>query len=477
MAKAVRYHKQGGPEVLQLDEVPVGDPGPGQARMRHKAIGVNFVDTYQRSGLYPMQVPATAGNEGAGVVEAVGPGVTTVKPGERVTYTGLPGSYCDVRLVPAERLVRLPEGVSEETAASMTLKGMTVQYLIHRTYAVKPGDMVARDDVLIALSNSGESDELLRIVPLIKRQGAKLVAMTGNTQSTLAREADAHPRVPAAQLRRAMETVAEFDADRPEGASILRHFYAVTGGTIAAGGPGGGSSQAAAHLSDMALFLTRSEERGLPAAEITGRWRQKVGEIPGVESLVFKSNLVRMGANIDIQLAHEDFASLTRAAGRLKEELARYPGVGDIEDSYAQGKRELKIRLKPEARTLGITEEDLGRQVRSAFYGAESLRLQRGRNELKVMVRYPEESRRSLWDLEALRIRTPQGGEIPLARAAWVEEGRGFSEIQRTDRKRVINVTASVDSRQANAQEILGALRQLTQPAATPRRRTWIAST
>ena len=142
MPKAVRYHKQGGPEVLQVEEVPVGDPGPGQARVRHKAIGVNFVDVYQRSGLYPMQVPATAGNEGAGVVEAVGPGVTSVKAGDRVTYTGLPGSYCDLRLVPAERLVKLPEGVSEETAASMTLKGFTVQYLIHRTYAVKPGDTV-----------------------------------------------------------------------------------------------------------------------------------------------------------------------------------------------------------------------------------------------------------------------------------------------------------------------------------------------
>jgi len=142
MAKAVRYQKQGGPEVLQLDEVPVGEPGPGQARVRHVAIGVNFVDTYQRSGLYPMQLPAVAGNEGAGVVEAVGPGVSNVRPGERVTYTGLPGSYCDVRIVPADRLVKLPEGVSEEMAASMTLKGMTVQYLIHRTYAVKSGDTV-----------------------------------------------------------------------------------------------------------------------------------------------------------------------------------------------------------------------------------------------------------------------------------------------------------------------------------------------
>ena len=142
MPKAVRYHKQGGPEVLQFDEIQVGDPGPGQARVRHKAIGVNFVDTYQRSGLYPMQLPAVAGNEGAGVVEAVGAGVTTVKAGDRVTYTGLAGSYCEVRLVPADRLVKLPDGVSEEQAASMTLKGMTVQYLIHRTYAVKPGDTV-----------------------------------------------------------------------------------------------------------------------------------------------------------------------------------------------------------------------------------------------------------------------------------------------------------------------------------------------
>ena len=142
MAKAVRYHKQGGPEVLQVDEVPVGDPGPGQARVRHKAIGVNFVDTYQRSGLYPMQLPGTAGNEGAGVVEAVGQGVTSVKAGDRVTYTGLPGSYCEVRVVPADRLVKLPDGVTEEMAASMTLKGMTVQYLIHRTYAVKSGDTV-----------------------------------------------------------------------------------------------------------------------------------------------------------------------------------------------------------------------------------------------------------------------------------------------------------------------------------------------
>jgi NADPH2:quinone reductase len=142
MARAVRFHKQGGPEVLQLDEVSVGDPGPGQVRVRHTAIGVNFLDTYQRSGLYPMQVPQVAGNEAAGVVEAVGAGVKDLKKGDRVCYTGLVGAYCDERIVPADRMVKLPKGISEEQAASMLLKGLTVHYLIFTTRKVKKGETV-----------------------------------------------------------------------------------------------------------------------------------------------------------------------------------------------------------------------------------------------------------------------------------------------------------------------------------------------
>jgi NADPH2:quinone reductase len=142
MTKVVRFHKTGGPEVLQLDDVQLGDPAQGQVRIRHTAIGVNFVDTYQRSGLYPMQLPQAAGNEGAGVVEAVGAGVTDLKAGDRIAYTGLPGSYCEQRLVPADRMVKLPEGVTEEVAASMMLKGLTVHYLIFTTYPVKQGETV-----------------------------------------------------------------------------------------------------------------------------------------------------------------------------------------------------------------------------------------------------------------------------------------------------------------------------------------------
>ena len=142
MAKAVRFHKTGGPEVLKVEDVAVGEPEAGQIRIRHTAIGINFIDTYQRSGLYPMQLPATAGNEGAGVVDAVGPGVTGLKKGDRVAYTGLIGSYCEARNVPADRIVKVPDGITDEQAATLMLKGMTVQYLIRRTYTVKAGDTV-----------------------------------------------------------------------------------------------------------------------------------------------------------------------------------------------------------------------------------------------------------------------------------------------------------------------------------------------
>lgn len=143
MTKAVRFHKTGGPEVLQLDDVQVGDPGDGQARVKHSAIGLNFIDTYHRSGLYPLALPSGIGLEAAGVVEAVGNGVTHVKPGDRVGYAGgPPGAYSEVRLIPADRLVKVPAGISDKEVAAMMLKGLTVQYLIRRVYRVERGETV-----------------------------------------------------------------------------------------------------------------------------------------------------------------------------------------------------------------------------------------------------------------------------------------------------------------------------------------------
>jgi NADPH2:quinone reductase len=144
MPHAIRMHKTGGPEVLAWEEVEVGKPGPGEARIRQEAVGLNFVEIYFRSGLYPIpSFPSGLGSEGAGVVEEVGPGVTEVKPGDRVGYaTGPLGSYAEARVMPAERLIVLPKEISTQQAAAMMLQGLTVQYLIRRTYRVKAGDTI-----------------------------------------------------------------------------------------------------------------------------------------------------------------------------------------------------------------------------------------------------------------------------------------------------------------------------------------------
>jgi len=143
MTKAILIEKTGGPEVLQWRETPVGDPGEGQVRVRQIAIGLNYIDTYQRSGLYPIPLPGCIGLEAAGVIDAVGPGVSNFKIGDRVAYAGGPaGSYAEERVMPAAPLVKLPDAISDQEAAAMMLKGMTVQYLIRRTYQVKAGETV-----------------------------------------------------------------------------------------------------------------------------------------------------------------------------------------------------------------------------------------------------------------------------------------------------------------------------------------------
>ena len=142
MAQAIRMERTGGPEVLVHGEADVGAPGPGEVRLRQTAIGVNFIDVYFRTGLYPTPLPAIPGSEAAGVVEAVGEGVGDLRPGDRVAYAMLPGAYATERLAPAARMVRLPDGVDDDTAAAMMLKGMTAHYLLRRVHRVKPGDTV-----------------------------------------------------------------------------------------------------------------------------------------------------------------------------------------------------------------------------------------------------------------------------------------------------------------------------------------------
>ena len=142
MPHAIRVHETGGPEVLRWEQVEVGEPGPGQVRIRQEAAGLNFIDVYHRTGLYKQELPFTPGVEGAGIVEAVGPGVSGLKAGDRVAYGGPIGGYAEVRLIPADRLVRLPDAISSEQAAAMMLQGMTAEMLLRRVYSVKSGDTI-----------------------------------------------------------------------------------------------------------------------------------------------------------------------------------------------------------------------------------------------------------------------------------------------------------------------------------------------
>jgi NADPH2:quinone reductase len=168
MAHAIRFHKVGGPEVLQLEEIAVGEPGLGQARLRHVAVGLNFADTYFRSGLYPVPLPNGMGVEASGVVEAIGEGVTNVVPGDRVTYTGFLntlGAYSTERIIPAAPLIKLPAEISCETAAAMTMRGLTSAYLMRRVWPLRAGDIV-----LVHAAAGG--------VGLIVSQWAKLLGLT-----------------------------------------------------------------------------------------------------------------------------------------------------------------------------------------------------------------------------------------------------------------------------------------------------------
>src|SRR6185436_15924419 len=174
MTHAIRIHSYGGPEVLSWETIEVPEAGPGQARVRHTAIGLNFIDTYERTGLYPLQLPAVLGREAAGVVEAVGPGVSQLKVGDRIAYAfNSAGAYSEVRVLPAERLVRIPQSVDDNQAAALMLKGMTAQMLLRQTYRVRKGN------VLLVHAAVGGVGSIL--VQWAKHLGATVIAVVGTT--------------------------------------------------------------------------------------------------------------------------------------------------------------------------------------------------------------------------------------------------------------------------------------------------------
>lgn len=228
---------------------------------------------------------------------------------------------------------------------------------------------------------------------------------------------------------------------------------------------GGGGSASNSHLCSVVVYFIPSGERGFTAQQFANAWRKEVGNMSNIESLIFKyTGGPQTGKPIDLELSHNNLEVLNRAGQDLAAMLGRYAGVEDIDDGFKEGKPQFDMQLKEEARSLGITASELASQTRSAFYGARAFRQQRGRDEVWVMVKLPEEERRSEHDIEDLLIRTPDGKEIPLPEAAVITRGRAYTEISRNDGKRVIDVTADVDNRIANSEEILVSLEEKELP-------------
>ncbi len=228
--RAIRIHETGGPEVLKIDEVDLPPPGKGEVRIRHHAVGVNFIDTYHRTGFYPMPLPFIPGGEGAGEVVEVGPGVKDFKPGDRVAYAGPPGGYAEERNIAASVLVKLPRGIAYDTAAAMMLKGLTAQYLLRQTYRVKEGDWIlvhaAAGGVGQILCQWGRALGAKVIGTVGSAEKAKVAKKAGANHTILYREEDFAKRVE--EITKGQKCVVVYDgvgkATFPASLDCLRPF-------------------------------------------------------------------------------------------------------------------------------------------------------------------------------------------------------------------------------------------------------------
>jgi multidrug efflux pump subunit AcrB len=251
--------------------------------------------------------------------------------------------------------------------------------------------------------------------------------------------------------------------------NLMEEHHAVGGGTISRGlyldvgsntslepDVTGGAGVFGSNLGTVMFYMVPQEDREVTTAEIVRDWRAQVADIAGIDSLVFNYDVgVQPGSPVAIELIHQDSEVLEAAARRLAEEIRSYSGLRDIDSGVAVGKEQLDFTLTAEGRALGLTEADLARQVRAAYYGTEAVRQQRGRDEVRVFVRRPREDRSSLHEVEQMMVRAPSGVEIPLAQAAHVTRGRAYTVIRRTEGRQTITVTADVEDGDTNAGEIV----------------------
>lgn len=263
---------------------------------------------------------------------------------------------------------------------------------------------------------------------------------------------------------RGREAMAELQGSQPEDApQLTQGIYRTVGQTSTRGGPDGGSTTSGANRAAVQFSLLPGDERPVSAATFEEMWRDAVGPIPEARSLVFASDLFSAGAPVSVELSHPDVVTLTRISEDLMRELSRFEGVFDIETDQDAGLQEIQLRLKPAARTLGVTLQDVAGQVRAAFFGDEAVRVQRGREDVRVYIRLPEEERNSIVDVERFRVRVP-GGEVALSEIADVTFGESPSVISRLDGRRVVTVSANVNTSVVTGQEISQQLERETLP-------------
>jgi len=257
----------------------------------------------------------------------------------------------------------------------------------------------------------------------------------------------------------ALKALAEQDREGDQHAPpLFKQCVSMVGIHIGGAGPASAGPEYGGHLAQVFIEVPEGDERDVTAHELVAAWRETTGPIPDAKSLIFQSELFSAGNPIEVHLSLGDHETLKDAADELKNELKRYPGVFDVNDSFLRGKEEVQLKLKPAARSLGLTLNDLALQVRHAFYGAEALRFQRDQDEVKVLVRYPEGERKSLGNVNDMRIRTREGFEVPFGEVAQVQMERGYATIERAQRRRVIRVTADVDETVTNANEVRNTL-------------------
>ena len=245
----------------------------------------------------------------------------------------------------------------------------------------------------------------------------------------------------ASELRREIESESDSDQVRHIMSSVGEHPFR----EVQSGPASDGSSFRGENLGEVHIELVPAELREITAEEVAARWREKVGQIPGAIELTITSDLIGGGKAIDLQFSAPDLDTLVEVAEITKAHLAGYPGVIEVTDTYRGGKPEINLSLTSEGEALGLTLQDLGRQVRQGFFGEEAQRIQRGRDEVRVMVRYPRQDRRTVAALEQMRVRTPTGDEVPFSTVAVGSLGRGPTSITRVDRRRSVNVQAEVD--------------------------------